>query len=316
MLNLRHMRRHILCLSNWPLVYSVLFGLLLPFLSGCGFFWPHPEAPKAVCSCIEECHDNVLQAKLEGIVQDLGLAQAAQEHRLSIELVDISDLHALRAAGINSNYIMYAASLPKIAILFGLLKRVEEGTLHWDDHTRDLATQMIRFSSNSAATELFYLVEPAYIASLLTSPSYNLYCPSEGGGLWVGKEYGSAPAWQREPVRQLAHAATAMSVARFYYLLETGGLLSPPLTEIMKDILSNSSLKHKFVKGLAEHVGIEPLCRKSGSWRDYHSDSVIVEHGGSKYIAVALTEDPDGSYWLECLIVKMDQLILEGITRP
>ena len=113
----------------------------------------------------------------------------------------------------------------------------------------------------------------------------------------------------REPLRQLSHAASAMSVARFYYLLETGALLSPPLTALMKEVLAYPALHHKFVRGLRSRHRAVRLYRKGGSWGNFHSDSAIVERNGRKYIAVALTEDPNGAEWLESLIIRMDQLV-------
>ena len=46
-------------------------------------------------------------------------------------------------------------------------------------------------------------------------------------GLWVGKPYGKAAAYRRDPVAHLSHGATAFQVARFYFMLDRGfsGLL-------------------------------------------------------------------------------------------
>ncbi len=38
-------------------------------------------------------------------------------------------------------------------------------------------------------------------------------------GLCVGKEYGPAPAYRRDPLNNLSQGATALQTAHFYYLL-------------------------------------------------------------------------------------------------
>jgi beta-lactamase class A len=276
--------------------------LFLLGLSACVHCKPFPAAAP--------CHDPALQSGLERVVRDLSLRKAAAEQRLGIMLVDITQPDDPRAAGINPGRMMYAASLPKIAILYAALKRADEGTLVWNARLQTLAEEMIQVSSNRAATELFHLAGPSYIAELLQSEPFALYDRKSEGGLWVGKEYGPGPAWQRDPLGQLSHAATPAAVARFYYLLDTGWLLSPERTALMKEILSVSHLEHSFTRGLARYGPRVRLYRKAGTWRTYHSDSALVEHGGRRYIAVALAEDPDAAEWLEGLIVELDGLIL------
>ncbi|HID81055.1 MAG TPA: serine hydrolase [Chromatiales bacterium] len=252
-----------------------------------------------------------LQANLEQRLKQLGLSDAASQKKLAITLIDITDVDQPRVASVNGNTMMYAASLPKIAILLGAFERIEQGDITLDDEFRDLLTQMIRFSSNKAATEVFNRVGKQYLANLLQSPRYHLYDKTNNGGLWVGKEYGKGGAWKRDPLHNLSHGATSFQAARFYYLLETGQLVSPALTKEMKEILSKPGIAHKFVKGLkAEHPEAE-IYRKSGSWKQWHADSALIEHDGHSYIAVALAEDPRGGQWLSELIVAFDELIVE-----
>jgi beta-lactamase class A len=40
------------------------------------------------------------------------------------------------------------------------------------------------------------------------------------------------------------------------------------------------------------------LYRKSGTWRQWHADSAIVEGHGFKYILVALAQNSNGGQWL------------------
>jgi beta-lactamase class A len=100
-------------------------------------------------------------------------------------------------------------------------------------------------------------------------------------------------------------------VARFYYLLQTGQLVSPELSRQMKTILGNPAIEHKFVKGLKSVHPESRIYRKSGTWRQYHSDSAIIEHDARRYIAVALAKSPRGGIWLTDLIVAMDRLVFQ-----
>jgi beta-lactamase class A len=131
-----------------------------------------------------------------------------------------------------------------------------------------------------------------YLAELLQSPRYRLYDFEKNGGIWVGKEYGKAPAQRRDPLHNLSHGATALQVARFYYLLETGQLVSPDLSKLLRAVQPDSE-----------------IYRKSGTWGPYHSDSAIIEHHGRRYIAVALAKSRQGEQWLQKLIVALDSII-------
>ncbi len=253
-----------------------------------------------------------LQQGLESCLRDLQLDTAVARKKLSIALVDITDPFAPQLASVNGDQMMYAASLPKIAILLGAFERISAGEMVLDRATRATLTRMIRNSSNQAATEMLNRVGKPYLAELLQSPRYRLYDPERNGGLWVGKDYGKAGAWKRDPLSNLSHGATAFQVARFYYLLETGQLVSPEMSREMKEILGQPAICHKFVKGLQTCQPSAKIYRKSGSWRQYHADSAIVEHDGRRYIAVALAEDARGGEWLKRLIVQLDGLILQN----
>jgi len=253
--------------------------------------------------------DPVLQRRLEGAIRHLGLSRAVLDRRLAVALVDVTRMHRPRLAAVNGDEMLYAASLPKIAILLGAFVEIERGRIALDNDTRASLTRMIRVSSNEAATEMLRRVGMGRLAAILRSPRYGLYDPRLNGGLWVGKEYGRAPAWRRDPLHQLSHGATAFQTARFYYLLEAGQLASPALTRVMKEILSKPAINHKFVKGLSDR----PQCRmfrKSGTWRHWHADSALIEHAAHKYIAVALAADPSGGEWMTRLIRSLDAIIV------
>jgi beta-lactamase class A len=274
-------------------------------------FWAVAAAAQPQSPALGETCDPVLQKGLVRYLNTLKLDDAANKKNLSIVVVDITDPYLPRMAYINPNEMMYAASLPKIAILLGAFDRISNGEMTLDDQTLEKLKEMIRNSSNKAATEILNRVGKDYLNELLKSPRYRLYDPEKNGGLWVGKEYDRSPAYDRDPLHNLSHGATAYQVARFYYLLETGQLVSPELSQLMKSILGNPAIEHKFVKGLKKVQPESRIYRKSGTWKQYHSDSAIVEHDGRRYIAVALAKSRNGDQWLTDLIVALDKLVCE-----
>ena len=100
-----------------------------------------------------------------------------------------------------------------------------------------------------------------------------------------------------------------MQVARFYYLMQTGNLVTPEYSAKMKTIMGDPGIEHKFVRSLHMINPRASLFRKSGSWRTYHSDSVLVERDGKAYIAVALSDSSEGKKWLHHVIVACDDII-------
>ena len=177
-----------------------------------------------------------------------------------------------------------------------------------DEETRDSLTEMIRFSSNLEATRMLNRVGKERLLEILQSKQ-KLYDPSVNGGLWVGKEYGKSPAYERDPLHNFSHGATAMQVARFYYLLETGQVVGKQRSAEMKAILADPGIKHKFVKGLAEFKDIE-IYRKSGTWRHWHGDSALIEAGEKRYIIVGLAEDTKGGDWMTQMIKPIHKLMV------
>lgn len=260
--------------------------------------------------------DARLQAALDSAITRLGLKEAVAQKRLSVALVDLADPAAPRMAGVNDGNMVYSASLPKIAILFGAFARIEEGTLTLDAALRQDLEDMIRRSSNAAATRVLERVGPEYLADLLGSERYALYDRNGGGGLWVGKPYGPGAAYRRDPLFNLSHGASAYQVARFYYLMETGRLVSPAASRAMKEIMGKSAIPHKFVKAIKTSYPQATLYRKSGTWRDYHCDSAIVEHDGKRYIIVALSHAERGGEWLERIALASDTLVTPAAALP
>ena len=144
------------------------------------------------------------------------------------------------------------------------------------------------------------------------SPPYNLYDTDRGGGLWVGRRYAAGGETHPDPVKGLTHAANATQVCRFYYLLATGRLINPERSAQMLRILSNPNLDHKFVYTLRRTAPGTLAYRKSGTWRSWHSDSILVWGNRWRcYILVALVEDPDGEQILRELVTAVEGILLD-----
>lgn len=272
-------------------------------------------SPQTAFPSLRDAKSPALQQQLEKRLKRLNLDGAVRRGDLSVALVDVTDPQHPSLAQVNGDSMVYAASLPKIAILLAAFERIHDGKLQLNAENRELMTNMIRYSSNSAATAMIKKVGGEYINTVLRSPKYRLYDTRYNGGLWVGKEYASGVAFHRDPLHNLSHGATAIQVARFYYMLETGQLVSPELSKEMKAIMGDPGINHKFVKGLLAVSPDAQIYRKSGSWRNWHADSAIVEHAGRTYIAVALAQSPKGGEWMKSLICELDDIILEQPLR-
>lgn len=284
---------------TWFTVFAVLAALSLPATGFCAEGFPK----------LRESVDPLLQKQLEELVRRKGLDAYVDQERLALALVDISDLRKPRLASLNGDTMEYAASLPKLAILLTAFVQIDEGKLELDSSLQSDLVKMIRHSSNPAATRVLDRVGREECLQTLQSPRFMFYDKNTGGGLWVGKAYAEKGAYQRDPLHNISHGATVFQVARFYYLLETNRLVGPELTLKMKQVLSKPAIEHKFVKGLKARPGVQ-LYRKSGSWKQFHADSALVEYGPHKYIIVGLAEHPQGGQWLTDLATPLHDLIV------
>lgn len=256
---------------------------------------------------LNESGDAQLQKALGTLIDRQGLTRAVQSKELAVVLVIVTDPEKPRLAELNGRNMVYAASLPKIAILLGAAVAIDEGRLELNDELQTELDMMIRHSCNACATKVLEKVGREELLKILQSPEYNFYDQNGAGGLWVGKDYGPSTAYHRDPLSGISHGATAFQAARFYYKLQTGSLVSPEQTEMMLDVLSNPGINHKFVKGLQAYPDIE-IFRKSGSWKTYHADSALVRGDGFAYIMVALANSPKGNIWLEKLAALLHEL--------
>lgn len=256
--------------------------------------------------------DDSLQIKLEKeIMSNLVWKKLIQDKKMSVGIVDLYDPENVKYARINGNHMMYAASLPKIAILLAAMDAIEKGELKETEEVKNDMRLMIAKSSNQAATRMIDRVGFEKIEAVMTSPKYEFYDEDNGGGLWVGKRYGGGGNTNRESLKNLSHAATVSQVCRYYYLLANGELVNRKRSIQMLDILKNPALHHKFVNTLDQIAPEADLYRKSGSWRTYHSDSILVwgKDPNRRYILVAIVDDASGEKIIRDLVRPVEKVL-------
>ena len=230
-----------------------------------------------------------------------------KSNRMSIGVVDLSNLENIEYAGINDEFMMYAASLPKIAILLAAMDAIENGELQDSREIRKDMRLMISKSNIAASTRMIDRVGYDKIEQVLRSDQLKLYDEEVGGGLWVGKRYAAGGKRNPDPMKGLSHAATARQVCSFYYQLAMGNLVSTEKSEEMLDIMKDPALHHKFVNTLDKIAPKADIYRKSGSWKNWHSDSVLVWGPERKYILVALIEDAQGEQIVRDLVIPLEK---------
>jgi beta-lactamase class A len=234
-----------------------------------------------------------------------------QRKQLAVGVVDLGrDGDEPRFARINGNQMMYAASLPKIAILLAAYASFEDGSLEETDALHADLREMIRVSSNAAATRMMDAVGMRKIEAVMRDPQYGFYDEERGGGLWVGKRYASTGVRRGDPMFNISHGATATQVCRFYYQLANGHLISPERSAQMLEDLSDPGLHHKFVAEIEKRAPLAQIFRKSGSWQNWHADSVLVRGPEWRnYILVALVESPNGEQILRNLVPAIEEML-------
>ena len=299
--------------SRVVLSLGVASGLAFTFLSN-STAQPGPAAAatqatdSSFATLVLPSKDPELQAALRQVLRDPPFNDLVSRRRLSVSLIDLSTPGVIRYAGVDDDHMRYAASLPKIAIMLAVFDQIDSGKLTYTPQLRRKMERMIRKSSNREASELIKLVGFEAIAKTLQDPRYQLYGESRNGGLWVGKDYGGdLGRWKRDPMHAISHGATARQAARFFVMLDRQMLVSSWASTEMKDILSRPEVKHKFVLGLSSKPRTR-IFRKSGTWREWHSDAALIERDGKKYVAVALMESAKKGV-LARLIVRLDDLV-------
>lgn len=261
--------------------------------------------------------DPILTAKLDKALRmHRGWGRLLDKQHLAVAVVDMNGV-APRFASVNGDVMMYAASLPKIAILLAAYQCFEDGMLPESAEIHADLVEMIRSSSNSAATRMIDRIGMDKIEAVLRDPRYDLYDEDLGGGLWVGKRYAAEGPRHGDPMFNLSHGATADQVSRFYYMLVHGHLVSPVRSAQMLRDLSEPALQHKFVASLRVLAPQARLYRKSGTWQNWHSDSVLVRgEQWRNYILVALVQSPSGAKIVESMVPLVESIIVPRTAAP
>ena len=145
--------------------------------------------------------DESLQVKLEAEMKaNPKWRKLLADKKLAIGLVDLSDPEHVKFARINGAHMMYAASLPKIAVLLASMDAIDKGELKETAEVKKDLLLMISKSNNAASTRMIDRLGYEKIEAVMTDPKYEFYDEEHGGGLWVGKRYGGGGATNREPL--------------------------------------------------------------------------------------------------------------------
>ncbi len=256
--------------------------------------------------------DPQFQKSLEARLQQNPLwAKLMADKRLAVGLVDLSDPENVKFARVNGNQMMYAASLPKLAILLAAENAIEEGKIPNSQDVQNDLRIMISQSNNQAATRMYRMVGGAkYIEKVLRNPHNQFYDMRYGGGLWVGRPYAKGGQRYGDPMKNLSHAATATQVCRYYYLLAMGKLINRQRSEEMLGYLVDPELHHKFVNSIERVAPDCKIYRKSGTWRNWHADSMLCwGPNWRRYILVGLVEDAKGEQILRDLVPAVEEVL-------
>ena len=144
----------------------------------------------------------------------------------------------------------FAPEVPRYRLKDKFDLTVKGGRIHvaFSRAFKDEFVQMIRISNNRIASRVILKLGFNYIASVLWQTG--IYDPARGGGLWVGRAYAGGKYWHRDPVGNQSHGISPFSMARYMTLLAQGRLVSPEQSISMREYLSNTRFRIKFVRSL------------------------------------------------------------------
>lgn len=307
------MKKHSFVIFRTLCVLLICFFAVIPNTLASDFPLPLAQSPQKVIPLKNLVDQNFQKALENALAQNRTWQKLIRKKKMSVGLVDMSDLGHILFARVNGGEMMYAASLPKIAVLLAAFHCFEYDGLEQTPRIMEDLTLMIRNSNNQAATRVIEIISLQRIQQILMMPRYDFYDQDHGGGLWVGKKYAKTDSWLPDPVKGLCHGATATQVCRFYYELAMGRLINPERSRQMLEILVDPGIEHKFVKVLKNIVPDAKIFRKSGTWKTWHSDSVLVwGPEWRRYIAVALVEDQNGEMILRKLLPVLESVLKDN----
>jgi beta-lactamase class A len=255
--------------------------------------------------------DQRLQAGLErALKRRAAWRPLLNDGTMAVGLVDLANPLAPRYAQVDGHRMMYAASLPKLGVLLAAFQGFADGSLKETPEIHRDLIEMIRRSSNPAASQMIRRIGLGRIEALLQDRRYRFYDLATGGGIWVGGTYSHGGEENPEPVTGRLYTASAYQLCRFYYRLAYGRLVNRAASEQMLKILAFPDLPGKFLAVLDGAVPPNRLYRKSGEVRGFHGDSVLVWDGaGRRYILVGLIEDEGGEQILRELVPVAERVL-------
>jgi len=255
--------------------------------------------------------DQGLQAQLEQALNREKIWQdLIDQGKLAVGLVDLRDPGLPRFARVNGDTMMYAASLPKIAILLAAFQGFEDGSLLETPQIKADLVEMIRRSDNFAANQMVVRIGLQKIEQVILDPRYRFYDIRKGGGIWVGGSFARDGQQNPDPLENLSQAATVNQVCRFYYLLAYGRLINPGRSKQMLKILAFPDLHDKFVSMLEDSVPPNHMYRKSGESGVWYSDSILVwDNSWRRYILAAMVEHQQGEEILRKLLTEVEPIL-------
>src|SRR6267378_3384560 len=200
--------------------------------------------------------DPKLQAELETIDTTLRAKYGMTSEQTEVGLLD---LNTLRLAMIHPDREEYAASVPKIGILFAYFQLHPEAATNLNAQTRHELGLMTKASNNDMAAKFSRELGLKQIQAVLNSSHF--YDTNHGGGIWVGKH---------------SHAATVRQLIRFFLMLEQGKLVSPAASKTMRNIFKSPEIPHDDIKIVMGLAGRDvQIIRKWGSWEDWFHDAAV-----------------------------------------
>jgi beta-lactamase class A len=307
------------CFWKWGFSGLVVLGVILlyPVVQVMAVPGLPITLPQGQWQPLVQRQDPELQANLAKSLKQRSLWQCLiAEDKMAVGLVDLSNPQAPRFSQVNGNTMMYAASLPKIAVLLAAFQGFEDRTLSQTPQVMMDLNEMIRESSNPAAAIMINRIGLSKIESLLFNPRYRFYDLRQGGGIWVGSTFSSYGERCPDPLKDLYQAASATQVCRFYYQLAYGRLINTKRSIQMLQVLSNPGLHDKFVASLEQSISPDRIFRKNGTYGTTHCDSVLVwGEGWRRYILVGLVDDARGEQILRELVPVAERVLRQSQVR-
>jgi len=108
------------------LLLCVVLGL--PGAAGYAADENYPSLRDSIDPQFQADFENALDKQFGQVIRDLVKAK-----KVGIVLADITDPHKPKVAQVNGDNMMYAASLPKIAIVLGVFVEIERGKMKLDE---------------------------------------------------------------------------------------------------------------------------------------------------------------------------------------